>query len=111
MSKTMTLEEAKAELRRTKDEVQRAVERDGMGFLTNATFRDWNTALRIWGDRVNGVWITTTVQGDGPRLSDEEAAQLIMERNEQFGTIVGVVFVEDGEDVDDMLEKLEPLLR
>lgn len=86
MSNLMTLKEAKSELQRAKEEVQRAVARDGIGFLTNATQRNWNSSIRIWGDKKNGVWITTSAQSNGPRLSDDEAARLIMERNERFGT-------------------------
>ena len=104
MGSSMTLEEAMQELQKAKEEVRRAVDRWGIGILTNATWRDWGTALRIGGNKKRGVWITTSPNSDAPELSDEEAARLIMERNERFGKITGVFRLEDESDIDAILD-------
>lgn len=106
----MTLEDARTELQRAKEVVRRQAEESGMGFLTNAGYELGFSALYVWGNKGEEVWITSLPEGYAPRLSDEEAVDVLMEQGVEFPHPAGKVrwvSVEEGDDPDDIIARLE----
>ena len=90
MSKIVTLEEAQTEIQEIKGIVRGQAGETGAGFLTNRGSGLGFAALYVWGNREE-VWITASPQGNAPRLSDEEAATLLLKPGVRFPRPAGSV--------------------